>query len=305
MVAYKIVRPAQYSAIIFTAAPTTLFIVTMQYRVVLADHASFTTWRAVARECFLAGLQPEAIEWRTLSAEASLFEMPTQLPRPMQQAKSPVLRSACLNLLKSILRHSDPARFNLAYRILWRAQKEPALAQVTVDPDVARALRMDHQIRRDVHKMEAFVRFRECSGVGANRRQFLAWFDPEHYILHAVAPFFSKRFTDMDWVILTPKGSISWDGECYAVKHTPCQKPEASDEIDVLWQTYYVSIFNPARIKIKAMRSEMPRKYWKNLPETRLIPHMLAQAEKRVAAMAAQMPQAPPEFHKRLQAKNK
>ena len=35
------------------------------------------------------------------------------------------------------------------------------------------------------------------------------------------------------------------------------------------------------------MRSEMPVKYWRNLPETRLIPEMLADAPRRVQAMAA------------------
>ena len=33
------------------------------------------------------------------------------------------------------------------------------------------------------------------------------------------------------------------------------------------------------------MRSEMPKKYWKNLPETRLIPDMLKDAEARVQRM--------------------
>ena len=43
------------------------------------------------------------------------------------------------------------------------------------------------------------------------------------------------------------------------------------------------------------MKSEMPVKYWKNLPETRLIPQMLAEADARVAAMRAAMPTDPPQ----------
>src|SRR5690606_20643986 len=52
-----------------------------------------------------------------------------------------------------------------------------------------------------------------------------------------------------------------------------------------LWGTYFANIFNPARIKLDAMKSEMPKKYWANLPETRLIPAMLADAEARVERM--------------------
>ena len=38
-----------------------------------------------------------------------------------------------------------------------------------------------------------------------------------------------------------------------------------------MWKTYYASIFNPARVKVKAMTKEMPKKYWRNMPETALI----------------------------------
>jgi uracil-DNA glycosylase family protein len=70
-----------------------------------------------------------------------------------------------------------------------------------------------------------------------------------------------------------------------------------------LWLTYYASIFNPARLKVKAMQAEMPKKYWKNLPEAALIPELVAAAPSRVAAMAEAEMRAPPAFHARLQAR--
>ncbi|KXV55638.1 DNA polymerase [Acetobacter tropicalis] len=273
----------------------------MTYGVTLERDTSFSEWRPLARRYFLAGVPPEAMEWRCSTAEASLFDTPLSLPTPRPDAQNPILRSNCLALLKSILRHADQTRFDLAYRILWRAQTEPSLAAIPLDPDIARALRMSHQIRRDAHKMEAFLRFREIGESENGRRLFLSWFEPDHYILPTVAPFFTRRFTDMDWAILTPKGSITWNGTECLITRAPCPKPDLSDTLEQLWQTYYASIFNPARIKTKAMRSEMPRKYWKNLPETRLIPQMLAQAGARVTAMATQQPQEAPQFHKRLQ----
>ena len=66
------------------------------------------------------------------------------------------------------------------------------------------------------------------------------------------------------------------------------------DASEALWGTYFANIFNPARIHLNAMRSEMPLKYWKNLPETRLIPEMLENAEARVQKMRAAMPSQPP-----------
>ncbi|KXV59987.1 DNA polymerase [Acetobacter senegalensis] len=273
----------------------------MAFGAIVEHDTSFSEWRPIARQCFLAGVPPEELEWRCASAEASLFDAPLTVPSPKPDAPNPILRSNCLALLKSILRHADQTRFDLAYRILWRAQSEPSLAAIPLDPDIARALRMVHQIRRDAHKMEAFLRFRDIGESQNGRRLFLAWFEPDHYILPTVAPFFTRRFTDMDWAILTPKGSITWNGEKCTLSRTACSKPDLSDSLEQLWQTYYMAIFNPARIKTKAMRSEMPRKYWKNLPETRLIPQMLAQAGTRVKAMETQQPQEAPYFHKRLQ----
>ena len=45
-----------------------------------------------------------------------------------------------------------------------------------------------------------------------------------------------------------------------------------------LWKTYYASIFNPARLKPKAMRAEMPQRHWATLPETQLITELMASA---------------------------
>jgi len=55
--------------------------------------------------------------------------------------------------------------------------------------------------------------------------------------------------------------------------------------MEQLWRTYYSNIFNPARIKIHAMQAEMPKKYWRNLPETSVIPALLEEAPLRVEEM--------------------
>ena len=47
-------------------------------------------------------------------------------------------------------------------------------------------------VRRDLHKMHAFVRFRRIEVDGDER--FVAWFEPDHFILEATAGFFVERF---------------------------------------------------------------------------------------------------------------
>ncbi|NVN05807.1 UdgX family uracil-DNA binding protein [Asaia spathodeae] len=279
-------------------------------RLQLARDADFETWRGFARAALAEGIAPDQIEWMNPdAAQADLFSSePAKLEQeaPTAPCATPVghVSKPGLALLRTILRYHDPQRFALAYRLLWRLQTEPALLAIATDPDMREAARMTQQIRRDMHKMKAFVRFREATQPDSDgRRHFIAWFEPENYILESVAPFFAERFSDMDWMILTPIGSILFEKGKLLCDRSPCAAPDLKDDVETLWHSYYQSIFNPARIKTKAMRSEMPTRYWKNLPETRLIPQMLADAENRVAAMVARQNDGrAPAFHERHQA---
>ncbi|MDQ3231906.1 MAG: UdgX family uracil-DNA binding protein, partial [Pseudobdellovibrionaceae bacterium] len=57
-----------------------------------------------------------------------------------------------------------------------------------------------------------------------------------------------------------------------------------------LWACYYASIFNPARVKLKAMKAEMPTRYWKSMPETQQIAKLLADSDRRVTDMIDRSP---------------
>ena len=83
----------------------------------------------------------------------------------------------------------------------------------------------------------------------------------------------------------------------------PATPPDLADETEALWLTYYAGIFNPARLKPRAMRAEMPVKYWANLPEAALIPDLIAGAEARVRGMAETAGRPAPAFHHRLAAR--
>ncbi|BDG72099.1 UdgX family uracil-DNA binding protein [Roseomonas fluvialis] len=269
--------------------------------VALEGRGDLAEWRDAARALAMAGVAPEHVDWRTAGA-ASLFD--GAMPLPPVTRPPPRVPRAFLDLAETVICHSDSGRFALLYRLLARLQGDPALLSMAADPDVVTAERLAKSVRRDCHKMAAFVRFRETPGEGG-RRRFLAWFEPDHHIVARKAPFFARRFADMDWMILTPKGSAAFDDGVLSVSTAPATKPALEDATDALWLTYYASIFNPARVKVAAMMSEMPKKYWRNLPEAALIPELLAQAPARVAAMAAQAALPPPAHHARIQARRR
>jgi len=246
----------------------------------LRGRGDFEEWRLAARRLLTDGIAPDRVAWTT-EAGNDLFG-DAEIPGPATAAIS--VPKAFVELAENVICHSDPARFALAYRLLWRLQSERHLLEVASDADVARARMMAKSVHRDDHKMRAFVRFKEI-GNETPRRRFMAWFEPDHFIVARAAPFFQRRFTDMDWIIATPKGTAAWDGEHLKRDDEPAVKPDLSDDADSLWRTYYCHIFNPARLKVKAMRSQMPKKYWKNLPEAELIPDLIASAEERTGQM--------------------
>jgi DNA polymerase len=74
-----------------------------------------------------------------------------------------------------------------------------------------------------------------------------------------------------------------------------------SDRLEETWRRYYATIFNPARLKVKAMSTEMPKKYWRNLPEASMIKPLIAGAARATDAMIAKAATEPHQAQKRLE----
>ncbi|WP_431257425.1 TIGR03915 family putative DNA repair protein [Roseateles chitinivorans] len=197
-----------------------------------------------------------------------------------------------LSLCRTALLHAEPERFTLLYRMLFRLKTEPGYWHDTLDPDRRRAERLEREVRHEIHKTHAFVRFVPVEEIDGQR--LVAWFEPTHHTLEAAAPFFARRFANLRWSIQSPRCSVSWDGTSLQVgpggRREDAPPPDAGAD---LWLTYYRSIFNPARLKVAMMAREMPRRYWTNLPEAALIEPLVAQADGRVQTMLAAEPTSP------------
>jgi DNA polymerase len=104
---------------------------------------------------------------------------------------------------------------------------------------------------------------------------------------------------------LTPHASADWNGVTLAMGPGAAKSDAPTeDTTEELWRTYFENIFNPARLKVKAMQKEMPKKYWRNLPEASLIPGLIAGADKAAKDMIAKMPTTPAPHHAKVQAKH-
>lgn len=248
-------------------------------------------WQHHARRLLRDGIAPQEVQWETV-ADAPL-------PLGCEPAADAVnVPRQFLEIARTVSCHCDPDRWTLLYQALWRiTHGERHLLQLHAEPLVARLNAASKSVLRDAHKMKAFVRFRAIelpaagsSGSLKDELRYVAWFEPDHHIVEFVSGFFQRRFTNMRWSILTPQRCAHWEGEgsVWFTQGVARDAAAPQDAFEDAWRIYYRSIFNPARVKLRAMMSEMPRKYWRNLPEAALIPALVQSADRRVSAMQAQ-----------------
>ena len=257
------------------------------FNIALARPHDLEEFRDVARGLIAEDIPPRRVLWHE-GKDPGLFE------RGFLPSGEPLLvPGAFVRLAEDVICHQERERLPLLYELLWRlTHGERELLSIPADPLVYRLRRMQKAIGREVHKMHAFVRFRQVEAEEGER--FVAWFEPEHQILALAAPFFVGRFSAMRWSILTPFGSLHWDGEALH-EGEPVRREDAptEDGLEDWWRTYYRATFNPSRANPDLMRAEMPKRYWRNLPEARLIPDMLADAAERTGGMIATAPTEP------------
>ncbi len=251
--------------------------------IALREGADLDGFRRAARDLIARKVSPQDVLWST-------GEMPDLFAAPSFAAGPPIaLPRGVAEMVEMVVCHRDPGRYALLYRLIWRVLRgERALLEVQTDPLVHRLAMMRKAIGRDLHKMHAFVRFRRLEEPGGGER-FVSWFEPDHYIVEAVAGFFVNRFRGLIWSILTPVGSLHWNRQELTVgpPGNRAGAPE-DDAFEEGWIHYYESTFNPARINPEMMRKEMPVRYWRNLPETRSIAKMIQEAPARVEEMIRQ-----------------
>ncbi|MFC3192661.1 TIGR03915 family putative DNA repair protein [Marinicella sediminis] len=235
----------------------------------------FKTWRQHARDLLRQQVHPTTINWAGDQQTQLAFAEPIQI-QESTSAYPPTKTQVPANFLKlarAAACYRDDDRWALLYSLLWRlTHDEPHLLHLITDPEVRRLRHMAQAVRRDAHKMHAFVRFKKQQIDGQD--WYVAWFEPNHLIVPDTADFFIRRFNTMNWSILTPDACAHWDQQQLKLTEG-CEKPTdidcTGDDMDDYWRQYYRHIFNPARLKTRAMQSEMPKKYWHNLPEAELI----------------------------------
>jgi DNA polymerase len=214
----------------------------------LASETDLAGFREEVRALLAHQVPPEAVHWETAQAQNSeQFAEPLASAdsgaRGVPKAASAIVPASFLRLCEVVVLHHDPERFALLYRLLWRLVHEPGLRNDPIDADMLHAHQMGQAVRRDLHKMKAFLRFRPVCGDGDPIQ--MAWFEPAHHIVEAVAPWFAKRSPHTRWAIFTPERSVECcvGGQLHfgaGVPRGEAPGPEAPDEA---WMACWRRVF--------------------------------------------------------------
>ena len=146
--------------------------------VALARETDWDGWRAATRAHVLSGTPPEAIVWAVggtgdpLPTGTGTFGVPRLLVALAAQA----------------IQARDPARFDLLYRLVWRAQAGEPVLELQGDTELTQARRLALAVRADAHRMRTHLRFLPMDGPA-----YLGWYAPAHFVLEANAQLLVGR----------------------------------------------------------------------------------------------------------------
>ncbi len=146
-----------------------------------------------------------------------------------------------------------------------------------LDAEVYELIRTARRVKREAHRFQGFVRFQRTRD-----NMYVAAIDPDHDVVKLLSSHFRARFSDRHWLIYDTrrKYGIYYDmksvqevtmaAQVFDLNTGYIKKQARSMDEDyyrTLWQHYYDAINIVERKNHRQMRSSMPGRYWKYLPE--------------------------------------
>jgi DNA polymerase len=213
-------------------------------RVVLANETDWEGWRKAARSLVIAGVSPDDVRW-AVDLNTHSNDEPTALPE--QTEGTFVVPRSLVSLASLAIQARDPVRFDLLYRLIWRANSGERIGDKGDDLELRRARNLALAVRAEAHRMRALVRFLPVQESAWTR--YLGWYEPAHYVLEANAQIIARRFPDLVFSILTPDGGAHWDGsELRFSRGTDRRAVPDDGSLQAWWQSCHVALLGEARI---------------------------------------------------------
>ena len=208
-------------------------------RVVLANETDWDGWRKAARSLVLGGTAPDQVHWSVRSHDEEGDPL-------REEAGSFGVSRSLVALAALAIQARDPARFDLLYRLIWRATNGERVLELPDDDEFRRAQGLAFLVRAEAHRMRTQLRYLPLQEPGPTR--YLGWYRPAHYVLEADAQLIARRFPDLTFSIVTPDGAAHWDGE--ALRFSAGTGRHAVRDDDALrqwWEAHRARLLRDAR----------------------------------------------------------
>ncbi len=128
------------------------------------------------------------------------------------------------------------------------------------------------QVRREAHRLKGFIRFQRTDA-----DHYLALIAPRYDVLPLVRNHFEARYAGQQWIIYDTRRDY---GLCFDGQQTRRLQLKAADinnslsdaaddekQCQVLWRRYFAAVNIPQRSNPKLHLSQLPRRFWRYLPE--------------------------------------
>jgi uracil-DNA glycosylase len=204
--------------------------------IALQSETDWDGWRAASRALVLAGVPPDQVRWRVTPEGGAL---------PKGDGSFSISR-ALVALAGLAIQARDPRRFDVLYRLVWRAHKGERVLEDRADPDTRLAQGLGLAVRAEQHRMRTQLRYLDAREREGGR--YIGWYKPAHFVLEADAQTLARRFPQLAVSILTPEGSAHWDKG--GLQFGPGVDPASvTDDTGLLayWRAYGTELLSAAR----------------------------------------------------------
>jgi len=146
-------------------------------------------------------------------------------------------------------------------------------------PAVLMINQLAKKVYREKHRMEAFVRFQLTAD-----NIYYSVVEPDFNVLPLLSKHFGDRYADQRWIIYDMKRKYALYYDLQTVTTVQIDFSEQLSETNIqvishenealyqqLWQRYFQSVNIPARKNLKLHIRHMPKRYWRNLIEKKII----------------------------------
>lgn len=171
-------------------------------RIALHSETDWDGWRSATRALVLAGTSPDQVQWHVA---------PKDTHTAPDSAGSFSISRALVAMAGLAIQARDRRRFDVLYRVVWRAHNGERVLKDRADPDTRLAQGLALAVRAEQHRMRTQLRYLPVHEGSETR--YVGWYKPAHFVLEADAQLLARRFPRFAVSILTPDGSAHWDQE--------------------------------------------------------------------------------------------